>query len=260
MNNDLFVNLNEKNKPEKKIEDDNNKKEFNNYVKKKESNQEKIIVKEEKIEDIKEVKKNSNFFKPFPIKFGLDFKLNKKYQSVQKYDNVKVVSGTILPESNLIISSNIEGQLNTYYYSGEIEKHFCFFQEIKNINPVDKQTIIYSSEYSINVFDTFLGKNIWSFYAHDTSIDSLFFDEQNKNIISSTKNGIIHDWDLKHQSFIPIISHFLFDDNNIISTDYNSDTKFFYTLCEKSNINILNIFQDEEIYTSKIEFNSNESY
>lgn len=187
-----------------------------------------------------------------------DFKLKKQYKTVQKYDNLKVVSGTILPESNLILSSNIEGHLNiNYYQSGELSKHYSLFHEIKNINPIDKQTIIYSSDYLINTFDISIGKNIWSFYAHDKKIDSLFFDDKYCNIISSTKNGIIHVWDFKRKSFIPYFSHFLFDENNIISTDYNSENKFFYSLGENGSINILNIFECEEIYTWKMNINHN---
>ena len=182
--------------------------------------------------------------------------MNKKYKSVQKYDDISAITGTILPESNLILTGNTEGQLNIYYYySGEISKQFSLFHEIKNINPVDKKTIIYSSDYSINTFDVELGKIIWAFYAHDTNINSLFFDEKYQNIISSTKHGIIHVWDYKHKSSIPFISHFLFDETNIISSDYNSEIKFFYSLGEKGDINILNIFEDEEIYKWKLDKN-----
>ena len=78
-------------------------------------------------------------FKPFKIKSDIDLKLNKKYKSVQKYDDISAITGTILPESNLILTGNTEGQLNIYYYySGEISKQFSLFHEIKNINPVEK--------------------------------------------------------------------------------------------------------------------------
>ena len=81
-------------------------------------------------------------------------KLNKKYKSVQKIDDINTITGTILPESNLILTGNIEGRLNIYYYySGEISKQFSLFHEIRNICPIDKKTIIYSSDYSINIFD-----------------------------------------------------------------------------------------------------------
>ena len=81
----------------------------------------------------------------------------------------------------------------------------------------------------------------------------MFFDESYKNIISATKNGIIHSWDFKHKSSIPYISHFLFDENNIISADYNSENKFFYSLGENGNINILNIFEEEELFKWKLD-------
>ena len=220
--------------------------------------EEKGQINEEKQQEKNEINFNimNKSFKPFKIKSDIDLKLNKKYKSVQKYDDISAITGTILPESNLILTGNTEGQLNIYYYySGEISKQFSLFHEIKNINPVDKKTIIYSSDYSINTFDVELGKNIWAFYAHDTNINSLFFDEKYQNIISSTKNGIIHVWDYKHKSSIPFISHFLFDDTNIISSDYNSEIKFFYSLGEKGDINILNIFEDEEIYKWKLDKN-----
>ena len=220
--------------------------------------EEKGQINEEKQQEKNEINFNimNKSFKPFKIKSDIDLKLNKKYKSVQKYDDISAITGTILPESNLILTGNTEGQLNIYYYySGEISKQFSLFHEIKNINPVDKKTIIYSSDYSINTFDVELGKNIWAFYAHDTNINSLFFDEKYQNIISSTKNGIIHVWDYKHKSSIPFISHFLFDETNIISSDYNSEIKFFYSLGEKGDINILNIFEDEEIYKWKLDKN-----
>ena len=223
--------------------------------------EEKGQINEEKQQEKNEINEiNFNImnksFKPFKIKSDIDLKLNKKYKSVQKYDDISAITGTILPESNLILTGNTEGQLNIYYYySGEISKQFSLFHEIKNINPVDKKTIIYSSDYSINIFDVELGKNIWAFYAHDTNINSLFFDEKYQNIISSTKNGIIHVWDYKHKSSIPFISHFLFDETNIISSDFNKEIKFFYSLGEKGDINILNIFEDEEIYKWKLDKN-----
>ena len=218
--------------------------------------EEKGQINEEKQQEKNEINFNimNKSFKPFKIKSDIDLKLNKKYKSVQKYDDISAITGTILPESNLILTGNTEGQLNIYYYySGEISKQFSLFHEIKNINPVDKKTIIYSSDYSINTFDVELGKNIWAFYAHDTNINSLFFDEKYQNIISSTKNGIIHVWDYKHKSSIPFISHFLFDETNIISSDFNTEIKFFYSLGEKGDINILNIFEDEEIYKWKLD-------
>ena len=220
--------------------------------------EEKGQINEEKQQEKNEINFNimNKSFKPFKIKSDIDLKLNKKYKSVQKYDDISAITGTILPESNLILTGNTEGQLNIYYYySGEISKQFSLFHEIKNINPVDKKTIIYSSDYSINIFDVELGKNIWAFYAHDTNINSLFFDEKYQNIISSTKNGIIHVWDYKHKSSIPFISHFLFDETNIISSDFNKEIKFFYSLGEKGDINILNIFEDEEIYKWKLDKN-----
>ena len=220
--------------------------------------EEKGQINEEKQQEKNEINFNimNKSFKPFKIKSDIDLKLNKKYKSVQKYDDISAITGTILPESNLILTGNTEGQLNIYYYySGEISKQFSLFHEIKNINPVDKKTIIYSSDYSINTFDVELGKNIWAFYAHDTNINSLFFDEKYQNIISSTKRGIIHVWDYKHKSSIPFISHFLFDETNIISSDYNTEIKFFYSLGEKGDINILNIFEDEEIYKWKLDKN-----
>ena len=218
--------------------------------------EEKRYINEDKQHEKNEINYNlmNKIFKPFQIKSDIDLKLNKKYKSVQKIDDISSITGTILPESNLILTGNIEGRLNIYYYySGEISKQFSFFHEIRNICPIDKKTIIYTSDYSVNTFDVELGKNIWSFYAHDTNITSLFYDEQYKNIISSTKNGIIHVWDYKHKSTIPFISHFLFDENNVISTDYNSEIKFFYSLGEKGDINILNIFEDEEIYKWKLD-------
>ena len=210
-------------------------------------------VNEGKIELIKDTPS-----KIFPVKSNLDFKLKKKYKSIQKYNDIEVITGTILPESNFILSGNIDGQLNiNYYYSGELSKHFSLFHEIKNINPVDKHTIIYSSDYSINTFDISSGKNIWSFKGHDKIIDSLFFDEKYKNIISSTKDGIIHIWDFNYKTEIPFLSHFLFDENKIISADYNPENKFFYSLGDNNGINILNIFENEDIFQWKIDIIDN---
>ena len=245
-----------------------NKKEIVENKNKENNKNEIIILNEEKekkdIDDKKEgidiIKNNYNnkLSKSFPVKSDIDYKLKKQYKSTQKYDDKEIITGTILPESNLIVTGNNNGQLNIYYYySGEISKYFSLFHEIKNINAIDKETIIYSSEYSINTFDISLGKNIWTFYAHDTQINSLYYDSNNKNIISCTKNGIIHVYDFKHRSSIPNISHFLFEENNIISSDYNSENKFFYSLGEEGNINILNIFDNEEIYNYNLNINNN---
>ena len=122
---------------------------------------------------------------------------------------------------------------------------------------MDKHTIIYSSDYSINTFDISSGKNIWSFKGHDKIIDSLFFDEKYKNIISSTKDGIIHIWDFNYKTEIPFLSHFLFDENKIISADYNPENKFFYSLGDNNGINILNIFENEDIFQWKIDIIDN---
>ena len=100
--------MNEKNleeKDEKKDKISNNEKDMK---------QEKNIVKEEKKEIV--IESSYKKFKPFPIKLNNDFKLKKKYKSVQNYDNIQVITGTILPESNLILSGNIEGQLNTLIF------------------------------------------------------------------------------------------------------------------------------------------------
>ena len=245
--------MNENNFEEKDEKDEKKDKISNNE---KDIKQEKNLIKEEKKEIV--IESSCKKFKPFPIKLNNDFKLKKKYKSVQNYDNIQVITGTILPESNLILSGNIEGQLNIYYYySGEISKHYSLLHEIKNLNPIDQKTIIYSSNYSINTFDLELGKNIWSFYAHDTNVYSLYYDKINKNIISSTKNGIINGWDFHHKSSIPFISHFLFDENDIISTDYNEENKFFYSLGKNGNINLLNIFEEGAIYKYKLDVNTN---
>lgn len=247
-NNENKINIENKINEENKIDIIQNQK-----------NNEKNIVEEKKEEKI--IKKNNIISKAFPIKKDLDLKLKKQYKSAQKFDDLEVITGTILPESNLVIIGNIEGQLNIYYYySGEISKHFSLFHEIRNINSIDEKTIIYSSDYSIKEFDITLGKEVFSFYAHDTPIISLYYDEKYKNIISCTKNGIINVYDFKQKSFIPYISHFLFDVKNIISTDYNVENKFFYSLEEKGNINIINIFNEEEIYNMNLDINDNKPF
>ena len=260
INNGKITNENEKNKENKdsenNIDEEKNFCKYNSQIDEKEKEEKKVG--ENNKEEKNNIKNYNMYSKPFPIKSNIDLKLIKQYKSAQKFDDIKVVTGTILPKSNLVISGNVDGQLNIYYYySGEISKHYSLSQEIQNINSIDEKTIIYSSDYSINTFDISIGKNTWSFYAHDKKIYSLFYDEKYKNIISSTKNGIINIWDYKHKSSIPYISHFLFDENNIISTNYNSDNKFFYSLGENGNINILNIFNDEEIYKWNVDINNN---
>jgi WD40 repeat protein len=77
----------------------------------------------------------------------------------------------------------------------------------------------------------------------------MFYDDQSKNIISCIQKGIIHIWDINQKIQIPILSHFLFDQNTISNVDYNKDIKLFYSLDEEGNISILNIYNDEEVYT-----------
>ena len=116
----------------KEDKDLENNKQVNN------ENEEKIIIKKDIKEEKNVINNNliNNFSKLFKVKPDIDLKLIKQYKSVLNYDNVKIVTGTILPESNLIITGNIEGKLNIYYYySGEISKQISLFHEIKNINP-----------------------------------------------------------------------------------------------------------------------------
>ena len=249
-------------KKEEEIE--NNKKEGkinleeikDNKIKKKKNllNEEKNEIKEIK-EEINEAKEKYNNYgniisKYFPINKENNFNLKKQYKSVKKYNNSKLISGIIIPEPNIIVSGGIDGHLNIYdYYSGEITKYFSLSCPIENINSINKNnTIIYSSEYSINFFNISQAKNISSFYAHETTILNLFFDEKSNNIISISKEGIIYIWDPNQKLEIPKFSHFLFEQNNLINTDFNKDSQFLYTLGKEGNISIVNIYNDEEIY------------
>ena len=206
------------------------------------------------IEKEKKIKKYNNMgnivSKPFPIISEINFKLKKQYKSVKKYDDSKLISGEILSEKNLILGGGINGHLNIYdYYTGDIIKSFSLSNPIENINSINKNNlIIYSSDYSINTFNTSLGKIVSTFFAHESKISNLFYDDKSKNFISGTKSGIIHIWDINQKIEIPIFSHFLFDQNNIIATDYNKDTQFYYSLDEEGKISIINIYNDEEIY------------
>ena len=150
------------------IIDINNEKEIKNENKQEEKNN-----KIEKYNNINNMISNS-----FKVFSDFNLKLKKQYKSVKKYDNTILTSGTILPDSNLIISSGINGYLNAYdYYSGEITKSYSLSCPIENINSINKNNlIVYSSDYSINTFNISLGKNISSFYAHDTNILNLFYD------------------------------------------------------------------------------------
>ena len=228
---------------------------------------EKELIKEDK-KDLKEnnkiIEKYNNkgnvVSKPFPKAPNIDLKLKKQYKSVKKFNNCKLISGSMIPEQNLIMSGGINGHLNIYdYYSGEITKSYSLSHQIENINSINKNLIAYSSEYSIKTFNISLGKTISSFYAHETKISNLFYDEKSKNFISCTGGGIVHIWDVNQKVEIPNISHFLFDQEKIISVDYNKDSQFFYSLDEKGNFSILNIFNDEEIYIWEEENKSNKS-
>jgi WD40 repeat protein len=236
---------------------------------------EKIIIEEKNenkietnINNEKENKKNLEVkdskrinYKPFPLIPDIDLKLKKKYKSIKKFDNCKLISGTIFQETNLIISGGINGHLNIYdYYSGEIIKSYSLSNPIENINSINKNNlIVYSSDYSINTFNISLGKNISSFYAHDTKILKLFYDEKYKNLISCTRSGIVHTWDINQNSEIPSFSHFLFDQSKIINVDYNENTQFFYSLDEEGKFSILNIYNEEEIYIWEEENKTNKA-
>ena len=159
----------------------NNNKNKNDKIDEKEINiEEKENIKIEKFNNIGNV-----ISKPFPIIKDIDFKLKKQYKSAKKFHNFKLVSGTICPEPNLIISADIYGHLNTYdYYSGEITKSFSLSSPIENINSINKNLVLYSSDYTINTFNISSEKVISSFYAHETKILNLFYDEKYKNFIS----------------------------------------------------------------------------
>jgi WD40 repeat protein len=257
-----------------KIEDQNskiNKEEelpaSNNKIEKKEDEKNNIIDKdkkneiendnENKIEENKNSKiqkynnKGNIISKPFPVAKEIDLSLKKKYKSVIKYDDSELLSGALYLEKNFIISGGVNGHLNIYdYYTGDITKTFSLPTPIENIESINKNNlIIYSSNYSIGTFNISSGKNISSFYAHENRIFNLFYDDQSKNIISCTQKGIIHIWDINQKIQIPILSHFLFDQNFVTNVDYNKDIKFFYSLDEEGNISIFNIYNDEEVYT-----------
>ena len=209
------------------------------------------------MENMNKIGKNINIgnviSKPFPVNSNYDLKLKKQYNSVRKYEEIKLISGTILPEPNVIVTGGINGHLNIYdYYLGEIKKTYSLSCPIENINSINKNNLIlYSSDYSINTFNTSLGKNVSSFYAHESKIFNLFYDEKYKNFISCTDSSIIHIWDINQKNEIPIISHYLFDQNKIINANYNQDIHFFYSLDEEGRITILNAYDDEEIYNWK---------
>ena len=144
----------DKNEKNKIIEDEIKKESLveNNKALNNETKEEKHIIDENKKDKIIKANLKNKTSKTFPVKSDIDFNLKKQYKSAQKFDDKEVISGTILPESNLIVIGNSNGQLYIYYYySGEIEKYFSLFHEIKNINSIDKETIIYSSQYSINL-------------------------------------------------------------------------------------------------------------
>ena len=140
------------------IIDKNKKGEIKNEIIKKEEEKNKKI---EKYNDAKNM--ISNTFKVIP---DITLKLKKQYKAVKKYDDSKLKSGTILPESNLVISGGINGHLNVYdYYSGEITKTYSLSCPIENINSINKNNLIeYSSDYPTNSFNTTLGKNISPFH------------------------------------------------------------------------------------------------
>lgn len=207
---------------------------------------------ENKVNKVQKYNNKGNIVsKPFPVEQGIDLNLKKKYKSVMKYDDSEILSGALYLEKNFIISGGANGHLNVYdYYTGDITKTFSLSTPIETIDSINKNNlIIYSSNYSISTFNISSGKNISSFYAHENRIFNLFYDDQSKNIISCTQKGIIHIWDINQKIQIPILSHFLFDQNIIKNVDYNKDTKFFYSLDEEGNISILNIYNDEEVYT-----------
>ena len=258
-------NLNEEKINQKETKENNEIKHLNNIIKdndivSKKENEFKVNNKEEikseniinvNINKIEKYNINGNIIsKPFPIDKGIDFKLKKQYKSVKKYDDSKLTSGALLPENNLIISGGINGHLNIYdYYSGEITKTFSLSFPIENIKSMYKNNLIlFSSDYSIKSFNISSGTVISSFYAHETKIFNLYYDEKAKNCVSCTKGGIIHLWDINKKLDIPIISHFLFDQNNLINVDYNKNNQFFYSLDDEGKISILNIYNDEEIY------------
>ena len=245
--------LNEKNNINeiKQNEENNSKNTINDeYIKEKK----KDIIGDKQMENIKKIEKNITngniISKPFPVNSNYDFKLKKQYNSVKKYEEIKIITGTILPDPNVIVTGGINGHLNIYdYYLGEIKKTYSLSCPIENLNAINKNNLIlYSSDYSINTFNTSLGQTVSSFYAHESKIFGLFYDEKCKNFISCTNGGIIHLWDINQKVEIPTISHFLFDQNIIINIDYNQDIHFFYSLDDKGRMSILNVYDDEEIY------------
>ena len=210
--------------------------------------------KEKKEEENKIKEKYNNIgnriSKYFPINNENNFNLKKQYKNVKKIDDTKLISGIIVQEPNVIISGGIDGHLNIYdYYSGEIMKSFSLSCPLENINSINKSNIIiYSSEYSINTFNISQGKNSSSFYAHETKISNLFFDEKSKNVISCSREGEVYIWDINKKCEIPKYSQFLFEQNNIINADFNTDNQFLYSLSKDGKITIINIYDDEEIY------------
>ena len=246
------IKINEDNKSNNKSEiKENDENNINNNT----------ISSEDNNED--DISNNNNFIKTFPIKSNINFDLNKEYKRVNKFNEKSITSGTILQGINLIIAGAIDGHLNIYdYYSGEITKIFLLSCPINNICSINTMSLIaYSSNCSINIFNTDYGKNIFSYFAQEKEVMNFFFNENNNKIISCSNNGIINVWNIEQKSSFPDNTHFLFDVNKLNYVDYNSETNLFYCLDDSGKISIFDVNEnDDNIINFEIEKNYNVNF
>ena len=103
----------DKNEKNKNIENEIKKEslvEINKAINK-EIKEEKNIINENKKDKIIKASPNNKTSKTFPVKSDINFNLKKQYKSAQKFDDKEAITGTILPESNLIVIGNGNGPI-----------------------------------------------------------------------------------------------------------------------------------------------------
>ena len=54
-------------------------------------------------------------------------------------------------------------------------------------------------------------------------------------LITDSTDGILNTWDTSVLSKVPVESYFIYSDSKLISSDYNSDSSFYYALDGKGN-------------------------
>ena len=102
-------------------------------------------------------------------------------------------------------------------------------------------------------------KTVSHFYAMPNPIMNMFSYPIANLLITDSTDGILNTWDTSVLSKVPVESYFIYSDSKLISSDYNSDSSFYYALDGKGNAYIKSVkkYSDEVVEGNLIKEDKN---